>query len=139
MYRDRIIEQKKILGLSLKAMSERSKLHLPEETISRFLTNKTSDSRVSTMLDVCASVELEPYELFMDAQTAAEFKLYLETKSSIANKDEAVSSLLSQNIKLQDEITALNTEIDRLKLKLEYEEKINLLHDRYNKYIDSLK
>lgn len=80
MYRDRIIETKKAKGISTKTMSERSVLHLPEETISRFLNGKINDPHVSTLLDTGATVGLAPYELFMDASTAAEFRLFLESK-----------------------------------------------------------
>lgn len=138
MYRDRVIEQRKILGLSLKAMSERSKLHLPEETISRFLTNKTSDPRLSTVLDVCDIVELEPYELFMDAKTAAEFKMFLETKSENTDNATACQMLLNKNIALQDDIAALTAENEILRLKLEHKDEIIRLHNRYNAYIDGM-
>lgn len=138
MYRDRILERKKLLGLSIKTMAERSKLQLPEETLSRLLSSKTHDPRLSTVLEAGEIVGLEPYELFMDAQTSAEFKLYLETKSSNTNKGDEVASLLSHNITLQDEIATLKAEIERLQLTLEHKEEIIRLHNRYNAYIDSL-
>ncbi len=80
MYRDRINEEKKKLGLSTKTMAERSALNLTEETISRFLSGKINDPHLSTLLDMGATVGLSPYELFMDSLTAADFKLFLETK-----------------------------------------------------------
>ena len=80
MYRDRILEAKKAQGISTKTMTEHSVLHLPEETISRFLTGKTTDPHVSTILDLGAIVGLAPHEIFMDANTAAEFRLFLESK-----------------------------------------------------------
>ena len=80
MYRERILEAKKAQGISTKQMSERSVLHLPEETISRFLTGKTTDPHISTILDLAAIVGLAPHELFMDEVTAAEFRMFLESK-----------------------------------------------------------
>ncbi len=127
MYRDRINEQKKILKISNKTISERSKLNLPEETISRFLSNKSHDARVSTMLDVCEAVELQPYELFMDAITAVQFKLFLETRlSDIDNaaelemlrlktaSQEAEIALLKEKILLKDEIIAVHNHYIKL-------------------------
>ena len=108
MYRDRILEQKKMLGISIKTMSERSKLQLPEETISRFLSNKTHDARVSTMLDVCETVGLAPYELFMDARTAAEFKLFLETRLSDIDNAAELEMLRTKTAAQEVEIRILN-------------------------------
>jgi transcriptional regulator with XRE-family HTH domain len=138
MYRERIKEQKKLLNLSAKAISERSELGLPEETVSRFLA-KNHDSRISTMLDICKAVGLEPYELFMDSMTAAEFKLFLEAKASSTNTSEELKTMLEKNVSLQDEITALTAEIELLKLKLEHKDEIIRLHNRYNDYIDAIK
>lgn len=108
MYRDRILEQKKILGISTKTMSERSKLNLPEETISRVLSNKTHDSRVSTVLDIGETVGLEPYELFMDARTAAEFKLFLETRLSDIDNAAELEMLRAKTASQETEIRLLN-------------------------------
>ena len=128
MYRDRINEQRKILGISIKAMSERSELHLPEETISRFLANKTHDARVSTMLDVCATVGLQPYELFMDAITAAEFKLFLETKLSDIDNTAELEMLRAKT-------AAQEAEIQLLKERLQHKDEIIALHNYYNKLL----
>ena len=138
MYLERILAQKKLLGLTIKSMAELSKLQLPEETISRFLSSKTHDPRLSTVLDVGEIVRLEPYELFMDAQTAAEFKIFLETRTSKTSTSEEINSLLSHNVALQDEIAALKAEIEWLRLTLEHKEEIISLHNRYNAYIDGL-
>lgn len=116
MYRDRILEQKKILGISMKTMAERSKLRLPEETISRFLSNKTHDSRVSTVLDIGETVGLEPYELFMDAITAAEFKLFLETKLLDIDNTAELERLRAINAAQETEIRLLE---ERLRNKEE--------------------
>ena len=72
MFRERILEEKKKLGMSVKSMSERSKMHIPEETMSRFLNAKTLDPGVSTVLDVGDTVGLLPYEIFMDSTLASE-------------------------------------------------------------------
>lgn len=132
LYLNRILAQKKLLGLTIKSMAELSKLQLPEETISRFLSSKTHDPRLSTVLDVGEIVRLEPYELFMDAQTAAEFKIFLETRTSKTSTSEEINSLLSQNVTLQDEIAALKAEIGWLRLILEHKEEIIAIHNYYN-------
>ena len=80
MYRDRILEAKAALGLSSKQMAERSKLHTTEETIHRFLTGKTNDIHISTLMDLADIVGLAPHELFMEKSIADEFRLFMESK-----------------------------------------------------------
>lgn len=126
MYRDRINEQKIILKISNKTMSERSKLNLSEETISRFLSSKTHDSRISTLLDVCETVELEPYEVFMDGITAAAFKLFLETR--VSDIDNAAELEM-----LRAKTTAQEAEIALLKERIKHKDEIIAIHNYYNK------
>ena len=131
MYRDRINEQKKILKISNKTISERSQLKLPEETISRFLSNKSHDAYVSTMLDVCEAVELKPYELFMDAITAAQFKLFLETK--LSDMDNAAELEM-----LRTKTAAQEAEIALLKERIQHKDEIIALHNYYKSLIGGM-
>lgn len=128
MYRDRINEQKKILKISNKTISERSQLKLPEETISRFLSNKSHDAYVSTMLDVCEAVELKPYELFMDAITAAQFKLFLETR--LSDMDNAAELEM-----LRTKTAAQEAEIALLKERIQHKDEIIAIHNHYNSFM----
>lgn len=126
MYRDRINEQKKMLGMSNKTISERSKLNLPEETISRFLSNKIEhDARVSTFLDVCDAVGMQPYEAFMDAITAAEFKVFLETKLSDIDNAAELEMLRAKT-------AAQESEIAILKERIQHKDEIIAIHNYYN-------
>lgn len=40
MFRERILEEKKRLNITAKSMSERSRMHILEETVSRILSGK---------------------------------------------------------------------------------------------------
>ena len=108
MYQERINEQRKMLGISVKIMSERSKLEIPEETFSRLLSSKTHDPRMSTVLDACETVGMEPYEMFMDARTAAEFKLFLETRLSDIDNMAELEMLRAKTAAQETEIRLLN-------------------------------
>lgn len=110
MYRERVNEQRKALGLSVEAVAERTSLHLSEETVSRFLS-KSHDSRISTMLDICAAVNLEPYELFMDGITSAEFKLFQETKLSDIDNAAELEMLRAKTIAQEAEIRILSERV----------------------------
>lgn len=118
MFRDRIQNEKKKLNISARSMSERSKLHIPEETISRVLSGKTLDPGVSTVLDIGDTVGLAPYELFMDETLAAEFKAFLELKSRNEQSEADVIRLTAEvenlkgiNLGLADKIMVLEAEV----------------------------
>ncbi len=122
MWRERIIETKKAKGLTTKMMSERSPSHMPPETITRILNEKTGCPRIDTVLDLGAQVGLSPWELFADT-------------TSIVS-DSSVIIMQTEIDKLKDERDALIAEIGALKNTVETQrDKIESLRDK----IDSLK
>ena len=142
MFRERIIEQKKKLNISARSMSERSKLHLPEETVSRMLSGKTENPGVLTVLDVGDTVGLAPYELFMDETLAAEFKAFLELKSRNEQSEADVIRLTAEvenlkgiNLGLADKIMVLEAEVKSQDKLIEVYQKCMELLERFQ--IDS--
>ena len=142
MFRERIIEQKKKLNISARSMSERSKLHLPEETVSRMLSGKTENPGVLTVLDVGDTVGLAPYELFMDETLAAEFKAFLELKSRNEQSEADVIRLTAEvenlkgiNLGLADQIMVLEAEVKSQDKLIEVYQKCMELLERFQ--IDS--
>lgn len=112
--------------MSIKTISEHSKLQLPEETISRFLSTKMEhDAYISTFLDICDAVGMQPYEAFMDAITAAEFKLFLETKLSDIDNSAELGMLRAKT-------AAQESEIAILKERIQHKDEIIALHNYYN-------
>jgi transcriptional regulator with XRE-family HTH domain len=133
MLRDRVIEEKKKLGISAKTMSERSKLHITEETISRFLSGKTADPCLGSALDIADTVGLAPYEAFMDATLAAEFKAFLELKSKSEETEAERIRIVAENESLKAVNAALTDKIAILEMKLAHKDEIIALHNYYNK------
>ena len=130
MFRDRIIEAKKALGISSKTMSERSTLQLPEETISRVLHGKVADPHISTLLDLGETVGLAPYEIFMDAGTAAEFRLFLETRESNIDNSAQLELLRIKATELESRLKEKEHEIYDLKHDLAHKDEIIVLYKR---------
>ena len=135
MFRDRINEEKKRLNISAKSMSSRSKLHIPEETISRVLSGKTQDPGIRTVLDMGETVGLAPYELFMDATLAAEFRAFLELKSKSEETEAERIRIVAENESLKATNKALADRIIILEMQLKHKEEIIALHNYYNKLI----
>ena len=135
MLRDRVSEEKTRLNLSTKTMADTSKLHLPEETIRRFLSGKTADPGVNTFVDVCETVGLKPYEAFMDATLAAEFKAFLELKSRSDETEAERIRLIAENENLKATNAGLVDRIRVLEMQLSHKEELLELHDFYRKLI----
>ena len=135
MFRDRILEEKKRLNLSVKTMADLSRLHLPKETIERVLTGKTSDPGVSTVLDVAETVGLQPYEVFMDATLAAEFKTFLELRSRSEETEAERIRIIAENENLKATNAGLADRLRVLEMQLSHKEELLALHDFYNKLI----
>lgn len=133
MYRERILEEKKRLNMSTKTMSERSVLHLPEETISRFLTGKSADPHVSTVLDSGATVGLAPYEIFMDATTAQEFRLFLAAKLTNIDNAAELELLRIKTAEQEQRITELEAEVAQKASEIKHQAKIIKVYDHFIK------
>lgn len=133
MLHERVLEEKKRLGISAKTMSERSTLHVTEETISRFLSGKTGDPGVKTFIDIAGTVGLEPYEAFMDATLAAEFKAFLELKSKSEETEAERVRIVAENESLKITNASLSNKIAMLEMQLAHKEEIIALHNYYNK------
>lgn len=133
MFQERILEEKKRLNLSTKTMSDTSRLHLPEETIRRVLSGKTADPGVGTVLDLAETVGLKPYELFMDATLAAEFRTFLELKSRIGETEAERIKIIADNENLKATNAGLVDRIRVLEMQLSHKEEIIALHNYYNK------
>lgn len=131
MWRERIIEAKKTLGVSPKTMSERT-MHIPERTIIRLLNGETSNPYVDTVLEVGASVGLSPQEIFSETNLVLGDKdlATLQTDLDIAKAEN--DTLVAENTMLKDKIARLTTEFDLLKKELEHKDEIINLHNFYN-------
>lgn len=124
MYRERILQAKAALGLSSKQMAELSKLHTTEETIHRFLTGKTNDIHISTLMDLADIVGLAPHELFMEKATADEFRLYMESK--VHNLDHT-AELEALRIKTAED----DHKIEHLELELAHAKKLLKVYEHF--------
>ena len=133
MFAERLIEEKKRLGLTTKAIAEMSKMGLSDETVGRVLAKKTSDPGVCTVLDIGFTLGMQPYEIFMDAVMVAEFKAFLELKSKSEESEAERVKLVAENETLKSTNISLSREIEQLKSELEHKKEITALHEFYCK------
>lgn len=135
MFRERILEEKKRLNLSAKTMADTSRMHLSEETISRFLSGKTADPGTETFVDIAGTVGLKPYEAFMDATLAAEFKAFLELKSRSEESEAERIRIIAENENLKETNTGLADRIRVLEMLLAHKDEIIGLHNTYRELL----
>ena len=133
MYRQRILDEKKRLNLSARTMSDLSRLHILEETISRFLSGKTNDPGVNTVLDLGETVGLKPYEIFMDATMAAEFRAFLELKSKSAETEVERVKMIAENEELKITNAGLVDKIRVLEMQLAHKEELLKVYEYFTK------
>ena len=111
MWREKLIEIKKEKGITSKMMSERSGLTV--ETIYRSLNPKheSKDSiNLSTFLDLCASLEVEAWEVFYVGD-----KSFVSLQAEISALKAERDALLSESAVLKDKIDTLKDKVDTLK------------------------
>lgn len=133
MYRQRISEEKKRLNLSARTMSDLSRLHILEETISRFLSGKTADPGVNTVLDLAETVGLKPYEAFMDATLAAEFRAFLELRSKSEETEAERMKMLADIEDLKTTNAGLVDKIRVLEMTLAHKEELLSVYEYFTK------
>lgn len=122
--RERILEEKERLDISVRSMSERSASHISEENIRRVINGKTSDPGICTVLDIADTVGLQPYELFMDSTMAAEFKVFLALKSKADESEAERIRMLAENEELKTTNLGLSNRIGALEMTVKHQQEL---------------
>lgn len=131
MWLDNLKNLKKAAGMSAKQIAEAT--NLPERTVTRIFSGDTENPYMDTLRRI------------VDVLGGSLDDLFVESKVRVANTDlialqaeyDALSSeasnLRAENVRLNDKLSLLEAELDRLRLTLEHKEEIIALHNYYNK------
>lgn len=133
MFRERILEEKTRQNLSVKTMAYRSQLQLSEETVRRILTTKTTNPGINVVLDIAETVGLKPYEAFMDAAIAQEFKAFLELKNKADETEAERIRMVAEHENLKATNAGLADRIRVLEIELAHKEEIIDIYKSFNK------
>ena len=125
MWRERIIEAKKAKGITTKMMAERTPSHITAETITRILSEKTEDPRISTVLALGEAVGLSPWELFAEPNAIVAFQSYMSLQAEHDALMEENNALKNEN----KDLKCLEKEIDHLRLTLAHKEEVVSLQE----------
>ena len=134
MWRERILEAKKLQGISTKTIAERT-LHIPERTIIRLLNGETDSPRIDTVLEIGAAVGLSPQDLFCETNLVLGNKDLAMLQAELEVVKTERDLLETQNSMLNDKVITLNKEIEILKMKIDHCDEIIKLHNHYQALI----
>lgn len=124
MWRERIIEAKKAKGITTKMMAERTPSHITAETITRILSEKTDDPRISTVLALGEAVGLSPWELFAEPNAIVAFQSYMNLQAERDALSEENEALKNEKKTFKDTESFLKIENDHLRLTLTHTEQL---------------
>lgn len=105
-------------------MAERTPSHLTVETITRILNEKTSDPRISTVLELGESVGLTPWELFAETNDLIAYQGFVTLQAEHDKLQAEFANLQDENVTFKDKVVNLEAENDRLHLTLAHKEEI---------------
>lgn len=138
MWLERIKEIKKEKGITAKMIADAE--NMSARSVERVLNGETPNPGVETMRRIIHAIGSSWNEIFSDTCAVIggqDLASAQEEISRLTEENEKLTSLLQiANIDLnvqKEKISALESEVKMVNIRLEYEQKINSLHNYYNK------
>lgn len=136
-----LIELKNKTGITVKQIAEME--NLAEKSVSNVFSNKSKSPSVNLIRRIIHALGGSWREIFGESDAVIGNQDLATLQAEVDRLTEANGILESQlelaklDLNVQKEkVSALENEIKILDLKLEYEKKLNAVHDFYNKFID---
>lgn len=133
-----LIDLKNKTGLTVKQISEME--NVAEKSVSNVFSGKSKSPSVNLIRRIIHALGGSWREIFGESDAVIGSQdlatLQAEVDSLRADNERLAGALNIKEIDLsveRNKVTALESEIQLLKLKLEYEEKLNAVHSFYNK------
>ena len=138
MWLERIKEIKKEKGITAKMIADAE--NMSARSVERVLNGETPNPGVDTIRRIIHAIGSTWGEIFAESCAVIggqDLASAQEEISRLTEENEKLTSLLQiANIDLnvqKEKISALESEVKMVNLRLEYEQKINSLHNYYNK------
>jgi transcriptional regulator with XRE-family HTH domain len=131
MWLDKLKELKKAKGLSSKQIAEIT--NLPERTVSRIFSGDTDDPYASTLRSIVIALDGSLDDIFAETSAVVGTKKLKDIQADYDALKAEYDILAAEYAVLKDKVTALTSENDILRLKLEHKEEIIAIHNYYNK------
>ena len=131
MWLDNIRELKKRANKSSKQIADGT--FMPERTVVRIFNGETANPSITTLIPIINFLGGSFDEIFADTKAIVGDKTLATLQTDIDVVTAERDSLVTDNKILSEKIVAQEKEIEVLKLKLLYTEKILATHDYYTK------
>lgn len=134
MWLDNLKSLKAEKGLSVKQISERSKV--PERTISRILSGETDNPYVETLTSIVEVMGASLEDIFADTQAVVGRSNLAALQAENERLNEELALISAENTILKEKVSVLTAENEILNLQISHKDEIISLH---NYYINKLK
>ena len=131
MWLDRLKELKKETGMSLNQIADAT--NLPDKTIDRIFSGKTTNPYVDTLHRIVSVLGGSLDDILADTKVVVGPEKLATLQESVDVATAELGMLKAENAMLKDKVSALTTENDFLRLKLEHKEEMLALHNYYNR------
>lgn len=136
MWLENLRELKKMTGLSVKQISERTSL--PERTINRIFSGETDHPYADTLDIIVKSLGYDLGDIFADTKVIVATADLVEIKESVDVVEAERDLVLVENEMLKTKVAALTTEIELLKNEIQHKDELLALHNYYKSVISGM-
>lgn len=136
MWLENLKELKKMTGLSVKQIAERTSL--PERTINRIFSGETDHPYADTLDIIVKSLGYDLGDIFADTKVIVATADLVEIKESVDVVEAERDLVLVENEMLKTKVAALTTEIELLKNEIQHKDELLALHNYYKSVISGM-
>ena len=131
MWLDNLKELKAKTKMTSKQIAELT--NLPERTVIRIFSGDTDNPYVDTLRRIVAVLGGSLDDLFAESKIIVGGQDLITAQAEVERLTAEIAMLNAERAVLNDKVTALTSENDLLRLKLEHKEEIISIHNYYNK------
>lgn len=110
------------------------KTGLPDKTIDRIFSGKTTNPYVSTLHPIVTVLGSSLNELFADTKVVVGNEKLATLQKTVDEVTAELDMVKVENAVLKDKVVSLTAEIEILRMKLEHKEEMLALHNYYSKF-----
>lgn len=131
MWIDRLKELKKEKRMSSKDIAAKS--GLPERTVVRVFSGETDNPYMTTLIPIVNALGGSLDDIFADTKAVVGNECLAVLQENVEEVEAEKDRILAENVVLKDEVMALTSENQLLRMQLAHKEELLALHNYYNK------
>ena len=133
MWLDRLKELKKESGLSFDQIAKRA--NVSEKTVERIFEGKSKSPYADTLDKIATAFGTSLNDILADTKAVVGTEKLATLQESVDVAKAEIEMLKAENKVLTDNVSALNREIDLLRMQLSHKDEIIRIHDYYGKLL----